>query len=232
MAKKAEGRGTRKPGDAERLAALHAVGLFTELSTESLPAKRSKEVDALADAIDARADEIRSATLYRAIQDIPPGLGVERVLVPAGRSHVRITSGEHEGIYCPRTHHEHAELVNVALSTIGDERRLVALKVRDWEEPLFLLASAEQRRVAREAGIEDPWADKTLPAPIPMRQHLAQLAQQLASKLPKGCPSPRVDESAIAVELTKRHATELVELLYVERYRTASREARFARELP
>lgn len=230
MAKKAAGKRSRKPDDAERLVALHAVGLFTELLPESLPAKRSKKADALADAIDEKAHEIRSAPLYRAIQEIPSGLGVDAVLVPAGRSHVRIIRGEHEGIYRPRTHHEYAALLDVALAASGDERRLVPLKVIDWEEPLFLLAGAAQRRVLREVGLEDLHAEMALPSAISLREHLLRLAEQLASKLPEGCPSPRVEEPALVVDLDKQQAAELVEALYVARYRRASMEARYARE--
>ena len=230
MAKKTVGK-SRKQADTERLGALHAVGLFTELEPEALPARRSKTTDALARVIDEQANEFRSATLYRSIQEIPPGLGIEDVLVPAGRLHVRVKRGSHEGIYRPSTHHEYAELVNIALATINDERRLVPLRVTDWEEPLFLLASAKQQRVVREADIEDPHAEMALPTPIAMREHLLDLAEQLATKLPKGCASPRVDGSAIVVPLTNEQATALVEALYVARYREASLEARSAKQL-
>ena len=128
-----------------------------------------------------------------------------------------LVSGRHAGIYEPRTAHEWARIANVALEELGDDRRYVPLKVIDWEEPLFLLATPAQAKMVTRVKLADDHADRDLPKKVELSSWLGELAASLARKLPASVRT-KACAAGIELDLAADAIDDLVALLYRAHY--------------
>jgi hypothetical protein len=214
----------KRPTDAERLAALHAVGLFREL--RDVPATKRGD-KALAHAIDRLDDG--AAYRYRALQSIPDGLGLEAVLAKSGRDRVILRTGAGADVYAPRSHHAWATLLDLGLAEIGDDRRFVAIQGADWEEPLFVLATPAQHQAIVAAGIIAEIDDGFLDPPISLAQQLRTLETDIAKRLPEGI-AVRATAEAVELDLDASQVAGLIERLHAVCHHLLASRAFFTME--
>jgi hypothetical protein len=226
----------KRLNDTERLARLHAAGLFQRLDMPMVERnKRSEHCSRLSVTI-AEQRELEPL-LSRELLSIPPtyglgltrGLGLERVLKPCGDRFVQLMTGPDAGYYEPerpvdRTSGKHPyeaslALVNAGLTEGGDERCYVALNVPDPTEPLFLLATPAQHRLLRELDLVDIILDgPELPEPMELDDVLEHSRKQLAPRLPPGIPSPVVTDDAMELGMSRDQVVALIEALYASHY--------------
>ena len=209
-------RKTKKSEVATRLAALHEVGLFEKLKlTEAERASASEDQDdALAAAVDHHASNKSYPYLYRAIQNVPADLKVGKVLRVTGLSTLLLESKKRGTIaFTPKTHHQWAAVLDQALEEIGDKRRFIALKIIDWEEPLFLLATPAQAKVVRAVDLEDPYVEDADPETIDTDAALGDIVEILSRKLPRAV-TPGASDGAIELVTKVADAGVLVDALY------------------
>jgi hypothetical protein len=233
-------RSPLSPRDAKRLAQLQAAGLFTDLDAKliaKLVAGGGVASDDMPDALAAILDRYASLPrvsprVVRAIQDVPAGLKLERVLTAVDARHVKLLVGPKAGLYAPRTYHEWAALISAALAAAGDPRAYVALKVLDWEEPVFVLADRAQERVLASTKVEEVYAERGLPPKVQIDKRLTEVARRLSSQLPPNIGVARVAGDEIEVELAANGAAALVEALYRAKRQGDRRMARIRNEQP
>jgi hypothetical protein len=129
---------------------LHAVGLFTELSTTATGDKLRAAVETY---LRERPSEI---VLHapQAIRDVPGTVGLRGVIVDEPDPHyVTIRAEGRTTTYKPRTHHEWVGVFNAALAATGDARVFAAFDVEDFEEPIYVLVTEPQRAALDAAGL-------------------------------------------------------------------------------
>jgi hypothetical protein len=204
---------------AARLAALHEAGLFEKLSlAEAEQADGSEDQeDVLAVAVDRHVSERSYPYTYRAIQEVPKALKLGKVLRVIGLGTLSLESKDGTIAFKPRTHHQWAGVLDRALAEIGDQRRFIAIKVIDWEEPLFVLATPAQATLLREVDLEDPNVDDADPETVASDAALGEIADSLARKLPSAI-TPRVAGSAIELVAKPAEVGALVDALYTAHF--------------
>lgn len=216
--------GKKRMNDDQRLAALHAVGLFQALDIAMVKRAQSYErCSRLSRAIEhnARLEPLVTTELR------PAELGLDRLLVPCAGRYLRLTEGPDAGIYEPERpvalgkspYEAMLALVNAALEQAGDPRRYLALRLPDPKDALFLLATPEQARVVNELDLTDEVIDPSeIPLPVELDDVLDQVAENLGRRLPAGVPPPEVTETEIELRLSQDGIAALLEALYASQY--------------
>ncbi len=224
----------------QRLRALHASGLFTDLEASEIEAtvpRFYRTRDVLVAAVYRHTKKhppvyaLRSRPYGDVTADVPPGLGLERVMVRATRRHVRLSSGLHAGLFEPTDPFDWARLVDVALGELGDARRVVPLASLDEDDVMFVIATGEQTRVLTETRLANTqFEPKFRHWPLPrveLEALLRTTADALAARLPAAVASVRA--GGVELDLSPDAARDLSDTLYIARYRATTQAARAAR---